>query len=215
MVLVIKMIHYIFIFKQMDTILNNDVVITQILLNTNVDEINNVCFDKKLCNSAYFWKLRFEQDRLPLPPIMYDNLDDWVVCYHHTKKIKGYLEHIISVIPKYDTGINVEVHGIDIFKDFFDANVMKKLYIEWCFFSKYYFKDIAWPCDDHKYDCQVNRLFIVKNNDGYTLTFKFRNEIIIHYTEAQLQKLLFYLLSNYMYVYQYNENNKYDNILQF
>lgn len=107
------------------TVLNDDVIITTILLNTNVDDLHNVRFDDKLCNSAHYWKLRFEQDNLLLPALMCDTLSEWIECYHYTKKMMRYFDFIINAISKYDSGIYFVVHGISILNGFFDSILMK------------------------------------------------------------------------------------------
>lgn len=187
-----------------------------IALNTTIDKLKVLSVTNKnidrLCNDPHFWKLRFEKDNLPLAPVLHDNMVDWIACYEHATKIMNYTNYVIERIPKYDDGIYIDVHGITILKDIFDGDVMKKILLVWYENKKLYFDDIKYGSDDSQYCCQVDRIKIIKEKEIYKVTLM---KLTVDYNYEQVKKLLYHLISNYMYPHQFNSVKNYHDVIQY
>lgn len=192
-----------------------DEVALGIALNTTIDKLKLLSVTNKidkLCNDSHFWKLRFEKENLPLPIVLHDNMVDWIACYEYTTKIMNYTNYVIERIPKYDDGIYIDFHGITILKDIFDTESMKKILLVWYEHKKLYFDDINYGSDDNKYFCQVDRIKIVKEKDIYKVTIM---KLTLEYNDDQVKKLLYHLISNYMYPHQFNPVKNYHDVIQY
>jgi len=90
-------------------------VIYNILLQSNIYQLKNLCFvDKynyKICSSLYFWETIFERDGLPLFEV-HTKAEDWISDYFKIEELTTLVNSVIKNINKYKTvKLYVNDHG--------------------------------------------------------------------------------------------------------
>jgi len=186
----------------------NDDVNTTILLNTNMDDMKNICYSNKyfnqLCHKVHFWHTKFKNDNLPLPPINFKKIEEWIDCYQFTLKMMSYVNVIIDnyINKKINVKINY-VHDLSIFKSIVHPIILSTWYHMWYKASKNYFTDIHQRYDD----TQPHGILVISSKyNMYQLALTVGQFTLasgkMEYDDVK--KIIYHFISHYQYPYYEN-----------
>jgi len=186
--------------------------IYNILLNTDIDSLNELCFLNKTthqhCQNKHFWIEKFKHDQLPMMHILPKNIKEWINTYIVLKKSQDKMQLLLKVnqiesLMIHDPSPGLIIITLSIEHKELDMILPKKL-------LNVLPKDMSLVDGMNDYFTYLE-LQLLKNND-YQLTFfiqpleeddRFGYDIILSFKETLDFLTLFYYYDPWLEILDY------------